>query len=648
MNPADRTVPGCDIYTEEDLRGFAEGFLPEAQRLALAEHLPDCPACEAAVGRLMLETPVGGLVAVAIPAADQPAFVAFRSRLQPPSAPEAQIEIGGRVGHLEVVRKLGQGGSSNVYKCLDQRMGRHVAVKFLNPRLFDDSHLARLEREARALAMLDHPWIVKAFEIQPFHFPPYIVMELAPGGPSSRLIDRGPLPPRVAARLVAGVARALEHAHGQNIIHRDIKPSNLLMSKELDFSHPVPDELTLKISDFGLARPLGGDSQLTSTGNILGTPAYMAPEQAGGKQERVDPASDIFSLGVVLYEFLIGRPPLLADNAVQTLRLITEVEPIPPRMVQPGIPRDLDTICMKCMRKEPGERYATAGDLACDLERFLAGRPIVARPISPAGQVFRLCKRNPALAAAIGSIILLLATLVGMAVNFTITQNELLRQAEESAVRSRQAEIEAGLEADSSRNIMFNGVRNLTRVTDELGRLPENKDAMLVALKAKEMNRQTIDSYLKYRIFQKEIVGDRIDLCFRDALSLLDLGFVDQSIVLLEKLIATATRSRPGQPDHARLVSAGNRSVSVLAKMKLKEQKGDEAQAILMAGFKLFKLENLKPFPTEMQMIERRVLLETLQNVLKHQTPNEIAEQINAELQLIQKQILQASVLQKK
>jgi len=303
---------------------------------------------------------------------------------------------------------------------------------------------------------------------------------------------------------------------------------------------------------------------------------------------------------------------------------------------------------MKCMRKEPGERYATAGDLACDLERFLAGRPIVARPISPAGQVFRLCKRNPALAAAIGSIILLLATLVGMAVNFTITQNELLRQAEESAVRSRQAEIEAGLEADSSRNIMFNGVRNLTRVTDELGRLPENKDAMLVALKAKEMNRQTIDSYLKYRIFQKEIVGDRIDLCFRDALSLLDLGFVDQSIVLLEKLIATATRSRPGQPDHARLVSAGNRSVSVLAKMKLKEQKGDEAQAILMAGFKLFKLENLKPFPTEMQMIERRVLLETLQNVLKHQTPNEIAEQINAELQLIQKQILQASVLQKK
>jgi len=627
----------CSEFSLQELSEFTEGRLPPERHQALIQHLPGCPACDAQMARLIYSSELNITLAPAPDAAEAGECEAFQARLQRPPEPEIQVEIGDSIGPFKLVSQLGKGGSSTVYECTDTHMHRRVAVKVLNPRFFDDSSLSRLEREARTLARLDHPGIVKAYEIKPYHYPPYIVMERVAGGAAGRLITKNTLPPLVAARLVASVADAVQHAHEQGILHRDIKPSNLLVVQPIDPEKPLPEELTLKVSDFGLACPIGNDTSLTSTNAIVGTPAYMSPEQTRGKQGEIGPATDIYSIGVVLYEFLIGRPPLVAENTMLTLRMVNEVEPVPPRLVRPGIPRDLDTICMKCLRKEPAERYASARELADDLQRFLEGRPIMARPIGPVSRLYRWCRRNKALAASLCGILTLLVTLLALAVTFAFVENDLRQRVEASATLYKNAATEAGLESDASRTLLFSSVDNLSKLSNDLEKVQTHRDALLLRTKTKEMNRLVIDSYLKRPYLQKELTSDLLDVYFRDAMALRDIGFFDQSIAILYRSCEFAYKTKPGDKEHLRLISAGNRSAQSIGSILIEQERRDEARAVMHKAWKAFPLQIDQPGVGFLNLAERTSLLRTLLKTIDNPVGNPTATQIMAELDYISK-----------
>ena len=542
----------CSDFSPVELAEAAAGSLDEARACQLSSHLETCPTCLAEMEQLVarLFSQPGGLIpGDEEKAEDIRAFLA-RSQIGPP--PLADFQAGDRVDRYEIVRMLGKGGSGTVYECVDHQMGRHVALKVLHHPSFFNMRQARYEREARVLARLDHPWIVKAFEIKPFHYPPYIVMELVRGGPSRVLIEHGPLEVREAARLVAGVARAVQHAHDQNVLHRDLKPSNLLVVEPANGGKQETGSIALKVSDFGLARPIQNDSGLTSTDNIIGTPAYMSPEQAGGKNADVGPGSDIYSLGVVLYEYMVGKPPLLAQNAVQTLRLVQEVEPVSPRHIQPGIPRDLDTICLKCLRKSPAERYTSAAALADDLERFLDGRPILARPIGPVHRLYRWARRKPGLAGAIGTSMVLLAALAAVSVQFAVVQKRLRGEAETNANLFRKAARRASNESDFARNLFISGIRNSEIFLKELKGIGQVAEIPPLAEKVQASNRDVMGQYATRLQMAGDLGGDSLEGLFRDAVAFRELGYDSITTDILSQLINHAAGLTPSDPDWAR------------------------------------------------------------------------------------------------
>lgn len=578
----------CPEFSQVELAAAAAGWLNEERANLLSSHLEGCLACQAEMRELVasvIHQPTPEL-----PGDDENdesinAFLSLNKFL-PPAISEYQN--GDRIDHYEVISQLGKGGSGTVYECVDTQMGRHVAVKVLNQPSFFSARQARYEREARTLARLDHPWIVKAFEIKSHHYPPYIVMELVAGGTSKKLIKSGPIDPLLAARLVAGVARAVQHAHDHNILHRDIKPANLLLVESAIGEKNRAELITLKVSDFGLARPMENDSRLTTTDNIMGTPAYMSPEQARGNQAKVGPTSDIYSLGVVLYEYLIGKPPLVAESAVQTLRLVNEVEPVAPRQILPGIPIDLDTICMKCLRKGPSERYTTAGDLADDLDRFLQKRPILARPIGPAARLYRWVRRNPNLAATIGTSLLLLTSLVGLSIRFAMIQNQMRLEAErnttlfkQSEEKARNAAQDAADERDFARNLFFGSVRNLEIYAGQLMQIKKLAQAPQIAETARSLNKTTIQQYAnRYRI-SGQLHGDAFQNLFRDAIAFRDLGYTDNAYEIFHQLIEHSRKLSAKDPDYNRSQRVANQCASAIAcDMRLKGQNGQAVRLL--------------------------------------------------------------------
>jgi WD40 repeat protein len=309
----------------------------------------------------------------------------------------------GRLGSYELLGELGRGGMGVVYKARQVHLDRLVALKVIRAGDHaDPQELTRFRREAEAVARLQHPNVVQIFEVGEHGGLPFFSLEFCPGGSLERKLNGTPLPPPEAADLVRTLARAVQAAHEAGIIHRDLKSANVLLTAEG----------TPKVTDFGLAKKLDEASQ-TQSGAIMGTPSYMAPEQASGRSKEVGPAADVYALGAILYECLTGRPPFKAATAVDTVLQVLSDDPVPPRQLQPRTPRDLETICLKCLRKEAAQRYASAAELASDLGRWLTGVPVRARPVTGVERAAKWVRRRPALAAAYGLLLLALVLGVG-------------------------------------------------------------------------------------------------------------------------------------------------------------------------------------------------------------------------------------------
>jgi len=351
----------------------------------------------------------------------------------------------------ELLGELGRGGMGVVFKARQAALGRVVALKMIlaGPHAAP-SAVARFLAEARAVARFQHPNIVQIFETGEVAGMPYFALEYVEGDTLSKRIARSPQAPDYAAGVAVQLARAVQYAHDRGVVHRDLKPANVLLAADG----------TAKVTDFGLAK-FDDDSGQTQSGQVLGTPSYMAPEQAEGSND-VGPAADVWALGAILYDLLTGRPPFAGSSVVDTLSMVRTREPVPPGQLAAKVPRDLETICLKCLQKDPARRYPSAAALADDLDRYRAGRPILARPVSAAEKAVRWARRNP-----VGSAALLLAAVVlvgGPVVSWRMyrlaeSEGAARAQAEEdrdAKEEARKAEEAAKVEAVRSGTLAYN------------------------------------------------------------------------------------------------------------------------------------------------------------------------------------------------
>ncbi|MBY0230915.1 MAG: protein kinase, partial [Gemmataceae bacterium] len=365
------------------------------------------------------------------PLTGQQAHYPDAATLVPPSGPASAGGAGPVVlPDYEILEVLGRGGMGVVYKARQKALGRVVALKMiLAGQHASQEELRRFQVEAEAVARLQHPNIVAIHDIGTRDGRPYFSLEYCDGGSLQSRLDGSPLPPAHAAGLVRKLAEAVGYAHGKGIIHRDLKPANVLLVETRDT--PL-ERATPKITDFGLAKRIEDDQGHTATEAILGTPTYMAPEQAQGKTKSVGPQADVYALGAILYDLLTGRPPFKGATAMDTIQMVQTAEPVPPVRLQPGIPGDLQTITLKCLEKAPERRYGSAGDLAADLGRFLSGQPILARPVGSWERAWKYVRRNPLASAFIALCFLAPAAVAGVSIGYSFHLAEQKRIADDA------------------------------------------------------------------------------------------------------------------------------------------------------------------------------------------------------------------------
>lgn len=425
------TVKPCP--PDEVLHRMLEGTLDPEGGQKLDRHLRTCGLCVRRLERLtedpdlrleILHSP-GRDVPTPIHTQDIPGFwshlaqltaAPLRMREGLPEQPELPRELPRIPGYL-LLRVLGRGGSGLVYEAQDLRLRRRVAIKMLGDRHLQADSLERLRREAEAIARLRHPHIVQIHRIDTWEERTFLELEYVAGGSLAGRLTGRPHGPQESARFVSRLARAMHFGHQEQVIHRDLKPSNILLDSTPLAAHLPAGEIPLdlfapKITDFGLAKLLDSDQERTRHGQLLGTPAYASPEQLEGTGEQVGPTTDVYSLGAILYELLTGRAPFRGEDLWQTVQQVRHSEPVAPRLLNPLVPQDLETICLKCLEKSPRSRYATAADLAEDLDRFLDHRSIVARPLGWGERVARWARRNRQVAGLLAMIALLVATVV--------------------------------------------------------------------------------------------------------------------------------------------------------------------------------------------------------------------------------------------
>lgn len=450
--------PAC-VHTTQ-LSDYLSGGLPDTVSEELEDHISTCRECSALLPQLMDDTAPPDWIEVA----------------RQTATARSIGESAGQVGFMEGVSPLrryvrrriaGAGGMGVVWEGWDSLMSRPVALKQVGQGRSSISSVQRLLQEANALSRLSHPHIVAVFDLVTDEIEPMIVMEYVDGMTLSAWQQGEPISPSDAAEVVMVIAGALQHAHREDVVHRDIKPSNVLLRTHTPRELPRDEsgQLLVKLSDFGLAR-IAGDPGLTLTGQTPGTPSYMAPEQIACEGV-VTVSTDIYSLGVLLYELLTGNPPVTSANPSIVLLTIEKQDPIPPRLIRPAIPRDLETICLKCLSRDPADRYRSAESLLHDLRAYREGRPILARPISSFRRVLRWTRRNRVLAALMASTLtaLLLATISAW---FTVSRTQQL------LVISRTSEQQARAAADTEK-----GLRERAERAEETARRTANREVSL-------------------------------------------------------------------------------------------------------------------------------------------------------------------------
>jgi hypothetical protein len=417
--------------------------------------LPTCPVCGADAAPQAETGTIQGTLQPPRPPSPAPAVVYSRTlpmsgpEAPPPSPPPSRWPT---VPGYEILRELGRGGMGVVYKAKQTALNRVVALKMIRAGTQAGSEeLMRFKIEAEAVAALQHPNIVQIYEVGEYEGLPFFSLEYVDGGSLQKRMTDGLVPARQAADLVEALARAIHHAHQRGVVHRDLKPANILLASggrqppdgaEADPSggvRPPLSEAVPKITDFGLAKRLRGESGHTGTGAILGTPSYMAPEQAAGRAREIGPACDIYALGAILYDLLTGRPPFRGDSVMETLKQVLDVDPVPPSSLQPGLPRDLEIICLKCLQKAPAQRYATAEALAEDLRRWRVGEPIRARATPAWERAVKWARRRPAAASLLAAAAVALLAVAADAVWYADHER---RRADEEARLRGQAERE--------------------------------------------------------------------------------------------------------------------------------------------------------------------------------------------------------------
>jgi serine/threonine protein kinase len=449
-------------------------------------------------------------------------------------APHSDLELG-RMGDYRVIEQIGRGGMGIVLKAEDTKLGRIVAIKLIrDARSFDAQYISRFEQEAKSMAQLRHPNVVSVFEVGSHRNRPYLVLEYIAGGTLAERIDDRPQDPRHSARFMSLLGRAVQYAHDQGVIHRDLKPANILIATPdtNQNSADTPSSLRIdtlqdlnpKIADFGLARHTEADG-LTQTGDLLGTPSYMAPELTRGLQQPGlnDRQCDVYSLGAILYELLTGRPPFLGPTVPDTFEQVRHQEPVPPRQLQPNVPQDLETICLRCLAKEPARRYATAGDLADELDRFLNNLPILARPAGWIERTLKWTRRHPALAALTFVSILASAVLITGALLYERALRNALREAQASTTAAQTAK----QQAENERAIAFANYREARDAMDAMLRIIQHVDLKDVP-KVHELQRHQQEESLKFLEASARRQGTNPEVRYDAARAAFDAGSIRQ------------------------------------------------------------------------------------------------------------------------
>jgi WD40 repeat protein/predicted Ser/Thr protein kinase len=417
----------CECPTQKQLERFLAGALAGADEDALGQHVESCGRCQGALKALAGQT--AGAGQLDLPAEDSTLAV---------EAPPSLGGAGRLVPGYEVLEELGRGGMGVVYKARQLSLNRLTAVKMVLAGRHAGAHdLERFRAEAKAAAALKHPNIVQVYEIDQHDGSPFFSMEYVEGGTLKERTKGLPWPVQESAQLVEKLARAVQYAHERGIVHRDLKPANILFTADG----------TPKITDFGLAKRLDNMGGQTRTGEVMGTPGYMAPEQAMPSKQRIGPATDIYALGALLYELLTGRPPFSSDTPFDLLRQVAQDDPVSVERLRPTVPRDLSTITMKCLEKGPDKRYATANDLANDLARFLANEPVAARPPSAFYRAQKFTGRHKALVGGVAATGLALVLGTALSFLFALGEARQRRQADDNARTARRQAYQARLMA---------------------------------------------------------------------------------------------------------------------------------------------------------------------------------------------------------
>ncbi len=566
-----------DCPSEQSLSDFLSGQLPHDEQQCIASHVDQCRACQDALTRLGWDEETNRLLRLVLASgcpearatgglAPAPALsLLARAGAQPPA-----VHVPALPGY-EILSQLGQGGMGVVFKARQLSLNRVVALKVVRPgALAAPAARARFRTEAEAVARLQHPHIVQIHEVGQRDGSDYFVMEYVEGGSLASRLDGTPWPAQRAATLVEKLARAVQAAHERNVVHRDLKPANVLLTTD--------DEP--RIADFGLAKRLDLAENQTQTGVVVGTPSYMPPEQASEASGQIGPTADVYALGAVLYELLTGRPPFKGETPLDTLLQVRFNDPVPPSRLVPKLSRDMETICLTCLEKEPAKRYHTAQALADELTRVLSGEPIRARRVTALERGLKWARRRPAIASLMAAVALVsLVGFCGILWQWRAAADARDQLGEALAAKSQLlTDMEAAKdEAERSARTSQRAADILTETFQGVDRLGLITDFFLEGSQASTAEVRSLDVLHRAAARVDEFDDDaptKARLMDTLGIVFMSVGRIEEAAVLLEG----ALRIRSSQPEAD--LQALAQTQAYLATMRFVQGRHEEAAAL--------------------------------------------------------------------